>query len=67
MIRVEHLEKTFRVARHRGGVLGAVRSLFDRQTREVRAVDGISFVIQPGEMVAASVRTAPASRPRSRC
>src|SRR5215207_1534690 len=52
MIRVEELEKTFRVARARHGLLGAVRSIVDRQTREVRAVDNVSFVIQPGEMVA---------------
>ena len=52
MIRVEQLEKTFQVVQTRGGMLGAVRSLVDRQTRAVRAVDGISFVVQPGEMVA---------------
>jgi ABC-2 type transport system ATP-binding protein len=52
MIRAEQLEKTFQVAQTRGGMLGAVRSLVDRQTREVHAVDRISFVVQPGEMVA---------------
>jgi ABC-2 type transport system ATP-binding protein len=52
MIRVEGLAKTFRVAHKRAGLLGAMRSMLDQQTREVRAVDGVSFEIQSGEMVA---------------
>src|SRR6202020_1235492 len=32
--------------------LGAVRGLFHREYKEVRAVDGVSFSIEPGEMVA---------------
>jgi ABC-2 type transport system ATP-binding protein len=46
------LRKTFRVARQRGGLLGSIRSLVDRDTREVHAVDGISLSIRRGEMVA---------------
>ena len=42
-IRVERLEKTFRVARTPPGLLGAVRSLVGGDVREVHAVDGISL------------------------
>ncbi len=48
---VQDLCKSFRVFRHRPGALGAVRSLVDRSSHEVRAVDGVSFTIQRGEMV----------------
>lgn len=52
LIDVSGLEKTFRIARHHRGALGAFRNLVTREYREVRAVDGISFAIQRGEMVA---------------
>ena len=45
------LTKTFWVARHRRGMLGALRGLVDRAGREVRAVDGISFAVGRGEIV----------------
>ena len=51
LIEVERLEKTFRVARNRPGLLGAVRSLVSRDVREVHAVRDISFAINAGEMV----------------
>jgi ABC-2 type transport system ATP-binding protein len=51
LIEVERLEKTFRVAEHRAGLLGALASLVDRRYRLVRAVRDVSFVIQRGEMV----------------
>ncbi len=51
MIRVEQLTKTYRVAR-RGTDLGAtLRSFFRPQFQTVRALDGISFQIGPGEMI----------------
>jgi len=50
-IEVEALVKTFRVAERRKGMLGAVGGLFHRRSREVRALDGISFSIEPGELV----------------
>src|SRR5881396_2619862 len=51
IIEVHDLHKTFRVAKHHRGALGALRNLFDREYVEVRAVDGISFTIERGEMV----------------
>ncbi len=51
MIRVENLVKEFQVFDRREGLLGAVCDLFHRQTRAVRAVDGIGFHVKPGEMV----------------
>jgi ABC-2 type transport system ATP-binding protein len=51
IILVQNLHKHFRVARHHRGLLGAVRGLFARRYHWVRAVDGVSFQIQPGELV----------------
>jgi len=51
IIEVADLAKTYRVARSRGGILGALRHLAAGDYREVRAVDGISFAIEQGEMV----------------
>ncbi len=50
-IRVEHLVKTFSVAERLPGLWGALRGLFHRRHRTVRALDGISFSVQPGELV----------------
>ena len=52
VIRCDKLTKTFHVAIHEPGMLGAFRSLVHRKTREVHAVDGVSLEIFPGEMVA---------------
>ena len=51
MIEVERLEKTFRVALQRPGVLGAISSLVSREYRLVHAVRDVSFSIERGEMV----------------
>jgi ABC-2 type transport system ATP-binding protein len=51
LIEVERLEKRFRVVRHHRGLIGAIRNLFERRSYEVRAVDGISFTVERGEMV----------------
>lgn len=50
-VRVTDLSKTFSVPEREAGLRAAVRSLFHRKTRAVRAVDAISFVIGPGEVV----------------
>src|SRR5205823_903510 len=52
IIEVQGLSKTYRVFQKEPGLRGAVRGLFRRQYKEVRAVDGVSFAIEPGEMVA---------------
>ncbi|HWE35682.1 MAG TPA: ATP-binding cassette domain-containing protein [Isosphaeraceae bacterium] len=52
IIEADGLTKTYRVFQKREGVLGALRGLYRREHREVRAVDGIRFTIEPGEMVA---------------
>ena len=46
------LTKTYRVFQKADGFLGALSGLYRRQYKEVRAVDGVSFTIEPGEMVA---------------
>jgi ABC-2 type transport system ATP-binding protein len=48
---VEGLVKTFRVAERTPGVWGAVRGLVRRTERCVRALDGVSFAIERGELV----------------
>lgn len=48
---VENLVKEFRVAQRQPGLRGAVRGLFAREHRVVRALDGISFTLDAGELV----------------
>jgi ABC-2 type transport system ATP-binding protein len=48
---VEDLVKTFRVAKRRPGLWGALRGLARREHHTVRALDGIGFAIEPGELV----------------
>src|SRR5438552_6035718 len=52
IIEAQGLSKTYRVFQKKEGFLGAVRGLFRRQYKEVHAVDGVNFTIEPGEMVA---------------
>jgi ABC-2 type transport system ATP-binding protein len=51
-IKVHNLKKYFSVAQRGEGFAASVSSLFKREYREVKAVDGISFEIEHGEMVA---------------
>jgi ABC-2 type transport system ATP-binding protein len=48
---VENLAKTFRVSERQPGLWGAFRGLVHRRYRTVRALDGISFSLEPGELV----------------
>jgi ABC-2 type transport system ATP-binding protein len=50
-VAVENLRKTFRVAERQAGTWGALRGLVSRRTRIVRALDDISFSLEPGELV----------------
>lgn len=45
------LVKQFRTFQRREGLSGAVRDLFSREYTTLRAVDEVSFTIEPGEMV----------------
>src|SRR6202521_5700900 len=51
LIEADNLSKTYRVYQKKEGLLGALRGLFRREYKEVRAVDNVSFQIEPGEMV----------------
>jgi ABC-2 type transport system ATP-binding protein len=48
---VENLVKRFHVVEREAGTWGALRGLVRRRQREVRALDGISFQIDAGELV----------------
>ena len=50
--RGDGLTKTYRVFQKKEGLLGRCAGLYRREYKEVRAVDGVSFTIEPGEMVA---------------
>ena len=51
LIEVEDLNKTFKIATRRGGPFGALKTLLSREYHDVRAVDGVSFRLEAGEMV----------------
>jgi ABC-2 type transport system ATP-binding protein len=48
---VENLTKTFRVAERDPGMGGAFRGLVRRRHREIAALGGVSFALEPGELV----------------
>src|SRR5262249_48510353 len=52
IVEARELTKVYRVAQKKPGLVGALRGLFRRQYKTVRAVDGVNFAIEPGEMVA---------------
>jgi ABC-2 type transport system ATP-binding protein len=51
VIQASGLTKTYRVFQKKEGLLGAIRGLWRREYKEVRAVNGVDFTIEPGEMV----------------
>jgi ABC-2 type transport system ATP-binding protein len=51
VVEVAELTKVFRVPEREAGLRASLRSLVNRKWREVRAVDGISFTIETGEVV----------------
>jgi len=48
---VEDLSKVYRSHRKEAGLRGSLASLFRREVRETRAVDGVTFTIDAGEIV----------------
>ncbi len=50
-VHVDGLRKVFQVPEREPGLWAAAKSLVRRRSREVRAVDGITFDIDPGEIV----------------
>ncbi|MDO8551295.1 MAG: ATP-binding cassette domain-containing protein [bacterium] len=51
VIHALQLKKYYQVDVNQPGVLGAFKSFFKREYKEVRAVDGLSFNIEEGELV----------------
>src|SRR6202047_1554128 len=51
IIEADNLSKTYRIFQKKEGLLGALRGLFRREYKEVRAVENVSFAIEPGEIV----------------
>ncbi|MGW0882598.1 ABC transporter ATP-binding protein [Streptomyces sp. NPDC002671] len=52
MIVAENLVKEFRIAERKPGLVGSLATLFTREHRIVRAVDGVSFTIPAGTKTA---------------
>ncbi len=50
-VEAQGLVKEFRTYKRKEGLLGAVQDLFRREYSTLRAVDEVSFSIEPGEMV----------------
>jgi len=48
---VENLVKTFTVSERAAGLWGAVRGVVRRRHRTVRALDGVSFTVDQGELI----------------
>ena len=51
IIRASGLSKTYRISEKQPGLAGTIQHLVRRRHRDVLAVDGISFTIEPGEIV----------------
>src|SRR5580765_2971498 len=51
IIEADGLSKTYRVYQKKEGLLGAVRGLFHREHKEVKAVENVRFTIEAGEIV----------------
>lgn len=52
IIEIENLVKSYRVFQKREGFKAAIRGLFDREYRDVQAVQGIDLQVEQGEFVA---------------
>ena len=63
-ITVTDLGKTYVVPEREGGVRAALGALLRRRTKEVKAVAGVTFSIEPGEIVGFLGPNGRARRPR---
>ncbi len=52
VIEAEKLSKTFRVRQKEKGMRGSIQAVFHPRTKEVAAVDGVSFAVEEGEVLA---------------
>ena len=51
-IRVENLTKTFRVKKKEKGMAGSIKAILHPKTEEIQAVNGVSFQVEEGEILA---------------
>lgn len=51
MITMEHVCKSYKVAKRNAGIKEACKSLFRRETETIQALSDVSFTIQDGEMI----------------
>ena len=51
-IRVENLSKTFRVKKKEKGMAGSIKAILHPKTEEIQAVNGVSFQVEEGEILA---------------
>ena len=51
-ISVENLSKTFRVKKKEKGMAGSIKAILHSQREEIQAVNGVSFQVEEGEMLA---------------
>lgn len=51
MITMEHVSKSYKIAKRNAGLKEACKSLFLRETEKIQALSDVSFTIQDGEMV----------------
>lgn len=51
-IRVENLSKAFQVKRKEKGMKGSIKAILHPRTEKIQAVDGVSFRVEEGEMLA---------------
>ena len=50
-VEVKDLRKIYRVPERAAGLGASIRGFFNRKTKDVAAVDGITFKVEPGEIV----------------
>jgi ABC-2 type transport system ATP-binding protein len=50
-ITVRNLSKTFKVKQKEAGLTGSIKSIFKPNYQKIKAVDNISFTVNPGEVV----------------